>query len=90
MSGCRFESESSAPTNLRKIPFFKKECSSMVECRSPKPRMEVRILPLLQQKFQFFIICVYGGVAEWSIAAVLKTVGRNSPVGSNPTPSANF
>jgi hypothetical protein len=31
-----------------------------------------------------------GGVAEWSIAAVLKTVGgvRASPVGSNPTPSA--
>jgi hypothetical protein len=29
-----------------------------------------------------------GGVAEWSIAAVLKTVGPHGPGGSNPSPSA--
>ena len=29
-----------------------------------------------------------GGVAEWSIAPVLKTGGPQGPVGSNPTPSA--
>ena len=31
-----------------------------------------------------------GGVAEWSIAAVLKTAGPQGPVGSNPTPSARI
>ena len=31
-----------------------------------------------------------GGMAEWSKAAVLKTVECNSSVGSNPTPSAIF
>ena len=31
-----------------------------------------------------------GGVAEWSIAAVLKTAEAQVSVGSNPTPSANF
>ena len=30
-----------------------------------------------------------GQVAEWSIAAVLKTAGPQGPVGSNPTLSAN-
>jgi hypothetical protein len=30
-----------------------------------------------------------GRVAEWFIAAVLKTVGWRRPVGSNPTPSAS-
>ena len=30
-----------------------------------------------------------GGMAEWSKAAVLKTVEVNASVGSNPTPSAN-
>ena len=35
--------------------------------------------------FEFF----FGGLAEWSNAAVLKTVGRDErPVGSNPTTSA--
>ncbi len=29
-----------------------------------------------------------GGVAEWSKAAVLKTVDPSGSVGSNPTPSA--
>lgn len=29
-------------------------------------------------------------MAEWFKAAVLKTVGCNSPVGSNPTPSSNL
>jgi hypothetical protein len=29
-----------------------------------------------------------GGMAEWSKAAVLKTVEGNTSVGSNPTPSA--
>ena len=29
-----------------------------------------------------------GGVAEWSMAAVLKTVGRQRPGGSNPSASA--
>ena len=32
----------------------------------------------------------FGGMAEWSKAAVLKTVECNSSVGSNPTPSASF
>ena len=31
-----------------------------------------------------------GGMAEWSKAAVLKTVEGNTSVGSNPTPSAKF
>lgn len=31
-----------------------------------------------------------GGVAEWSIASVLKTEEAQASVGSNPTPSANF
>ena len=35
-------------------------------------------------------IVINGGMAEWSKAAVLKTVECNSSVGSNPTPSANF
>ncbi len=30
-----------------------------------------------------------GGMAEWTIATVLKTVNPNGFVGSNPTPSAN-
>lgn len=30
----------------------------------------------------------FGGMAEWTIAAVLKTVGPKGSVGSNPTPSA--
>ena len=29
-------------------------------------------------------------MAEWSKAAVLKTVEGNTSVGSNPTPSASF
>jgi hypothetical protein len=32
---------------------------------------------------------ILGGMAEWSKAAVLKTVEGNTSVGSNPTPSAN-
>ncbi len=35
-------------------------------------------------------IIMYGHVAEWSIAAVLKTVGGVLPVGSNPTVSARW
>ncbi len=31
-----------------------------------------------------------GGVAEWSIATVLKTVECNSSQGSNPCPSAIY
>ncbi len=31
-----------------------------------------------------------GGMAEWSKAAVLKTVEGYTSVGSNPTPSAMF
>lgn len=34
------------------------------------------------------VLAVAGGVAEWLKAAVLKTVGCHSPVGSNPTSSA--
>jgi hypothetical protein len=37
------------------------------------------------------ILCVFrarGGVAEWTIAAVLKTADPQGSVGSNPTPSA--
>jgi hypothetical protein len=33
-------------------------------------------------------ILIHGGMAEWSKAAVLKTVSRQRDVGSNPTPSA--
>lgn len=32
---------------------------------------------------------VYGSVAEWSMATVLKTVNGQPFVGSNPTASAN-
>ena len=31
---------------------------------------------------------IRGGMAEWSMAAVLKTVSPKGDVGSNPTPSA--
>ena len=31
-----------------------------------------------------------GGMAEWTIATVLKTVNPHGFVGSNPTPSANW
>ena len=35
------------------------------------------------------VVEIYGEVAEWSIAAVLKTVGRvERPGGSNPSLSA--
>jgi hypothetical protein len=33
-------------------------------------------------------VIFFGGMAEWSKAAVLKTVSRQRDVGSNPTPSA--
>jgi hypothetical protein len=33
---------------------------------------------------------LYGEVAEWPKATVLKTVGGRPPVGSNPTLSAKF
>ena len=33
---------------------------------------------------------VAGGMAEWSMAVVLKTARVQALVGSNPTPSANF
>ena len=33
-------------------------------------------------------LTVYGGMAEWFIAAVLKTAGGKTSVGSNPTPVA--
>lgn len=34
---------------------------------------------------------LFGGLAEWSIAPVLKTGGRDErPVGSNPTASAKY
>ncbi len=33
---------------------------------------------------------VAGGMAEWSMAVVLKTTRVQALVGSNPTPSANF
>ena len=32
----------------------------------------------------------FGGLAEWSKAAVLKTVEGKPSVGSNPTPTATF
>ena len=34
------------------------------------------------------MICICGGVAEWTKAAVLKTANPSGFVGSNPTPSA--
>src|SRR6266702_8285513 len=33
----------------------------------------------------WYTVC--GGMAEWTIAAVLKTAGCNNPGGSNPSPS---
>lgn len=39
-------------------------------------------------RFQPSLQTYDGGLAEWFMAAVLKTVGCKSPVGSNPTPSA--
>ena len=37
---------------------------------------------------RFAPLKVVGGMAEWSMAAVLKTVSPKGDVGSNPTPSA--
>ena len=42
-------------------------------------------LPYALRAFCFFTV---GGMAEWSMAAVLKTVSPKGDVGSNPTPSA--
>lgn len=36
----------------------------------------------------YIIAASFGGVAEWSNAAVLKTAVLKGTVGSNPTPSA--
>jgi hypothetical protein len=36
----------------------------------------------------YAVLKVSGGMAEWSMAAVLKTVSPKGDVGSNPTPSA--
>ena len=44
----------------------------------------------LEILFFDFIFILYGDVAEWSIAAVLKTVVLQGTVGSNPTVSANL
>ena len=41
-----------------------------------------------RQKF-FEIFYTKGGMAEWSIAAVLKTVEPKGSGGSNPSPSAD-
>lgn len=47
---------------------------------------------LTQDVYTIYPICCKlkpkGRVAEWSIAAVLKTVSPKGDVGSNPTPSA--
>jgi hypothetical protein len=54
------------------------------------PQMSVN---KIERTFAQFGLCnLYGagGMAEWSKAAVLKTVECNSSVGSNPTPSAIF
>ena len=44
---------------------------------------------ILKLRFLFLYI-QYGELAEWSIAAVLKTVELRGSVGSNPTFSANI
>ena len=43
-------------------------------------------------RFESVLICFlfYGGLAEWTIAAVLKTVDLNGSEGSNPSPSARM
>ena len=38
--------------------------------------------------FCFTFVLAFGGMAEWSIAAVLKTVEVRASGGSNPSPSA--
>lgn len=40
-------------------------------------------------KTRLWFIILYGGMAEWSIAAVLKTVEPKGSGGSNPSPSAD-
>lgn len=47
----------------------------------------LKTLPIL---FSFDLIVRHGEMAEWSIAAVLKTVGPQGPGGSNPSLSAKI
>ena len=52
--------------------------------------MEYLLTDLNRNVKHFCLILIrHGGMAEWSKAAVLKTVEVNASVGSNPTPSAN-
>ena len=47
-------------------------------------------LPLHPQKCQRPLFCLFGGMVEWSITTVLKTVVPRGTGGSNPSPSANW
>ena len=49
-----------------------------------------RFLTIIIGALFIFILNFRGGVAEWSKAAVLKTVDVQASVGSNPTSSANI
>ena len=57
--------------------------AQLVEQRSPKPQVGGSI------PSRRAIYGSRGGVAEWSNAAVLKTVMARAIGGSNPSPSAN-
>ena len=42
-----------------------------------------------EMKNPMYFCAIFGGMAEWSIAAVLKTVDLHGSGGSNPSLSAN-
>lgn len=55
---------------------------------APPSQRSERGHALFESVTSFLIEC--GSVTEWTIVAVLKTVGPKGSVGSNPTTSANL
>ena len=58
---------------------YRRKSESSVSCRK-----------IVANHPESWVIGAIGGVAEWSIAAVLKTVEPRGSGGSNPSPSATI
>ena len=59
------------------------ECRNWLAERFAKPSN-----PKGLSGFESPFLRLFGGMAEWFMALVLRTKGAQAPVGSNPTPSA--
>lgn len=68
--------------------FCGSKCNGINQYKSPTVIANCSYEQFNKQTNHFNEVIV-GSVAEWSIAAVLKTVGLKGSVGSNPTASAN-